>query len=55
MTLSCTDTNDGSHSHTWNDDDQAFEYQLYKWVIEKLFMNADEAITRELKIYIEEW
>ena len=54
-TLSNTDTNNGSHSHTWNDEDQAFDYQLYQWGVEKLFPNEDEALTRELKIYIEEW
>ena len=54
-TLSDTDTNNGSHSHTWNDDDQAFDYQLYQCGVEKLFHNKYEAITRELKMYIEEW
>ena len=54
-TLSHTDSKDGSHSHTWNDKDQAFDYQLYQWDIEKLFQNSDESITRELKFYIEEW
>ena len=51
--LSHTDTNNGSHSHTWNDENQAFDYQLDQWGVEKLFPNEDEAITRELKIYIE--
>ena len=54
-TLSHTDTNNGSHSHTWNDEDQAFDYQLYQWCLEELFPNTDEAITRELKMYIGEW
>ena len=52
-TLSHIDINDGSHSHTWNDEDQAFDFQLDQWGVEKLFPNADEAITRELKMYIE--
>ena len=54
-TLSHPYSNDGSHSHYWNEKDQAFEYQLGLWGLEKLFPNADEAITRELKLYIEEW
>ena len=54
-TLSHTDSNDGSHNHTWNDEYQAFEYQSDQWGVEKLFLNAYEAITRELKMYIEEW
>ena len=53
--LSDIDTNNGSHSHTCNYDDQAFDYQLDQWGVEKLFQNSDEAITRELKLYIEEW
>ena len=27
--LSPTDSKDGSHSHSWNDEDHAFDYQLY--------------------------
>ena len=53
--VSDTDTNNGSHSHTWNYDEQAFDYQLDQWGVEKLFHNQDEEITRELKMYIEEW
>ena len=51
-TLSHIDNNDGSHSHTWNDEDQDFDYQLDQRGVEKLFQNEDEAITRELKMYI---
>ena len=54
-TLSHTDSKDGSYSHSWNDEDHAFGYQLYQWDVEKLFQNSDEAITSELKLYIEEW
>ena len=38
-TLYHKDNNNGSHSHTWNDKDQAFDYQLYQWGVEKLFQN----------------
>ena len=54
-TLSHTDSKDGSHSHSWNYEYHAFDYQLDQWGVEKLFQNSDEAITRELKFYIEEW
>ena len=54
-TTSHTNSKDGSHSHFWNDEDHAFNYKLYQWGVEKLFQNSDEAITRELKLYIEEW
>ena len=40
-TLYHIDGNNGSHNHTWNDEDQAFDYQLYQWLVEKLFPNAD--------------
>ena len=53
--LSHTDNKDGSQSHFQNDEDHAFDYQLDQWGVEKLFQNSDEAITRALKFYIEEW
>ena len=54
-TISHKDSKDGSHSQYWNDEDHAFDYQLDQWGVENLFQNTDEAITRELKLYIEEW
>ena len=54
-TLSHTDSKDGSHSHTWNNEDHAFDYQSDQWGVEKFFQNGYEAITRELKMYIEKW
>ena len=51
-TLSHTYSKDVSHSHSWNDEDHAFDYQLDQWGVEKLFCNSDEGITRELKFYI---
>ena len=53
--ISHTDGKDGSHSHTWNDDYHAFGCQLDQWGVYKLFPNADEEITKEFKMYIEEW
>ena len=44
--LSYTNSKDGSHSHTWNDEDHGFKYQLDQWGVEKLFQNSDEAIIR---------
>ena len=52
-TPSHTDSKDGSHSHSWNDEYHAFDYQLYQWGVEKLFHNSDKTITRELKLYKE--
>ena len=52
--ISHTDSKDGSHSNYWNDDDHTFWYQLDRWGVDKLFHNSDEAITRELKLYIED-
>ena len=52
-TVSHTDSKNGSHSHYWNDEDHAFEYQLDQWGVYKLSQNSNEAITIELKLYIE--
>ena len=54
-TLSRTDSKYGSHSHSWNDEDHSFDYQIYQWGVDKLFQNSDEEITRELELYIEYW
>ena len=43
---------DGSYSHSWNDEDRAFDYQLDQWGVYMLFQNPYEAITREFKLYI---
>ena len=51
--LSHIDTKNSSHIHTWNDGDQAFDYQLDQLGVEKKIPNQYEAITRELKMYIE--
>ena len=50
--LSHTDSKYGSHSHTWNDEDHAFDYQIHQWGVDKLFQNSYEVIIRELKLYI---
>ena len=49
------DSKDGSHSHSWNDEYHAFDYQLDQWGVEKLFQNSDEAIIRELKCILKIW
>ena len=54
-TLPKTDSKDGSHSHSLNDEDHAFDYKIDQWGVEKLFQKADEAIPRKSKLYIEEW
>ena len=51
--LSHTDSKDGSHSYSWNDEDHAFDYQLDQWGVEMLCQNSDEVIIRELKLYDE--
>ena len=50
-----TDIKDGSHGHSCNDEYHALHYQLDQWGVEKLFQDLDEAIIRELKLYIEYW
>ena len=46
-TLSNTDSKKGSHSHSWNDEYHALDYQLYQWGVEKLFQNSNEVIIRD--------
>ena len=53
-TISQIDSKYGSHSHSWKDQEHAFDYQLYQWGVYKLFQNSDEALIRELKLYIED-
>ena len=53
-TISHTQSKDGSLSRYWNDDNHAFNYQLYQRCVEKLFQNSDEVIIRELKFYFED-
>ena len=53
-TLSRTESIHGLHSHSWNDEDHAFDYQLDQWGVDKFFQNSDEVIIRELKLYIED-
>ena len=43
------DNKENSHSHSWNDEDHAFDYKLDQWGVEKFFQNSDQAITREMK------
>ena len=52
--LSNTDSKDGSNSQSWNDEDNAFEYQLYQWSVDNCFQTAYEVITRYLKICVED-
>ena len=44
--LSHTYSKNGSHSHSWNDEYHAYDYQLYQWGVERLFQNSDELIIR---------
>ena len=51
-TPSRTDSIDGSHIHSWNDEYHASEYQLDQWGVEKLFQNSYEVIIKQWKLYI---
>ena len=41
--------------HTWNEEGDAFDHQLEKWGVEKVFSEHSEPIKRELRAYIEYW
>ena len=45
---------DNCSSHTWNEEDDDFDKQLEKWVVEKLFSDQSEPVKRELRAYIED-
>ena len=50
----CTDLYNFS-SHTWNEHDDDFDHYLDKLVVEKVFSDEPEPVTRELRAYIEYW
>ena len=54
-TLSNTNSNDSSHIHSWDDEDHYFDYQLYKWDVEKFIQTSDELIIRQVKVFVEDW
>ena len=41
-------------SHTWNEEDDAFDHQLDKWGVERVFSEHSEPVKRELRAYIED-
>ena len=53
-TLSTTYSKDRSHSHSWNDKDHAFGYQLDEWGVDMLFHNSYGVIIREMNLYDED-
>ena len=46
---------DNFSSHTWNEEDNAFDNQLNKWGVDRVFSEHSEPIKRELRAYIEDW
>ena len=46
--------NENFSSHTWNEEDDAFNHQLEKWGVKKLFSEHSEPVKRELRAYIED-
>ena len=47
-----TSRNYSSFSHSWNDKDHVFDYQLYKLGAGELFQTSDEVIIIEFKVYV---
>ena len=47
--------NDIFSSRTWNDEDNAFDHQLDKWCVERVFVEHSEPVKRDLRDYIENW
>ena len=46
---------DNFSSHTWNEEDYAFDHQLEKFGVEKVFSEHSEPVKRELRAYIDDW
>ena len=46
---------DNCSSHTWNEEDYAFDHKLDKWGVDRLFSEHPEPVKRELRAYIEDW
>ena len=46
---------DNISSHTWNEEDDAFDHQLDKWCVDRVFSEHSEPVKRELRSYIEDW
>ena len=47
--------NENCSSHTQNEEDDAFDRQLEKLGVEKIFLEHSETVKRDLKAYIEDW
>ena len=47
--------NDNCSGHTWNEEDDAFDHQLDKWGLERVFSEHSEPVKRELIVYIGDW
>ena len=45
--------NDNCSCHTWNEVDDAFDKQLEKWGVEKVFLDQSERSKRKLRAYIQ--
>ena len=43
---------DNCSSHTWNEEDDAFDNQLDTWGVERVFSEHPEPVKRELRAYI---
>ena len=40
--------------HTWNEEGDAFDHQLEKWGVGKVFSDQPETVTRDLISYIKD-
>ena len=45
---------DNTSSHTCNEEDDAFDHQLDKWCVERVFSEHSEPVKRGLRAYIED-
>ena len=53
--LTDSECSENCSSHTRNEEDDAFDHQLDKWGVERVFSEHPEPVKRELIAYIENW
>ena len=46
---------DNTSSHTWNEEDDAFDHQLDKWGADRVFSEHSEPVKIGMRAYIEDW
>ena len=46
---------DNISSHSWNEENEAFDHQLDVWGVDRIFSDSPASVKRDLRAYIEDW